>query len=145
MTEGRYRFSNRSSGRLNTCHRGLQLLFYVVIKHRDCSILCGHRNEVDQNLAYYQKRSSKRWPNSKHNSLPSMAVDVAPYPVVWPNREKRSETYQKDLGRFYYFGGFVLGVAQYMGLKVRWGGDWDGDGFATDQKFDDLVHFEMLE
>jgi len=30
-----------------------------------------------------------------------------------------------------------------MGFKIRWGGDWDMDTHTKDNKFDDLVHFEM--
>jgi len=30
-----------------------------------------------------------------------------------------------------------------MGLKIRWGGDWDMDTQTKDNKFDDLVHFEL--
>jgi peptidoglycan L-alanyl-D-glutamate endopeptidase CwlK len=36
-----------------------------------------------------------------------------------------------------------LGVASQMGLKIRWGGDWDMDTQTKDNKFDDLVHFEL--
>ena len=28
-------------------------------------------------------------------------------------------------------------------LKIRWGGDWDMDTQTKDNKFDDLVHFEL--
>jgi len=30
-----------------------------------------------------------------------------------------------------------------MGMKIRWGGDWDMDTQTKDNKFDDLVHFEL--
>jgi hypothetical protein len=30
-------------------------------------------------------------------------------------------------------------------VRVRWGGDWDGDFETKDNKFDDLVHFEILD
>jgi hypothetical protein len=29
-------------------------------------------------------------------------------------------------------------------LKLRWGGDWDMDTEVKDNKFDDLVHFELV-
>jgi len=28
-------------------------------------------------------------------------------------------------------------------MKIRWGGDWDMDTQTKDNKFDDLVHFEL--
>jgi len=30
-----------------------------------------------------------------------------------------------------------------MGIRLRWGGDWDGDTELDDNKFDDLPHFEL--
>jgi len=60
-------------------------------------------------------------------------VDVAPYPIQWKDRE-----------RFHYMGGIVRGVASQMGVKVRWGGDWDSDGEIKDNNFDDLVHIELV-
>jgi len=36
-----------------------------------------------------------------------------------------------------------MGVASQMGIKIRWGGDWDSDGSVCDNKFNDLVHFEL--
>ncbi len=50
-----------------------------------------------------------------------------------------------NLCRFYYFAGFVMGTAAAMGVRLRWGGDWDGDTELDDQKFRDLVHFEERE
>jgi peptidoglycan L-alanyl-D-glutamate endopeptidase CwlK len=44
-----------------------------------------------------------------------------------------------------------MGIAQKlkddgkMTHSVRFGGDWDGDKDITDQKFNDLVHFELIE
>jgi peptidoglycan L-alanyl-D-glutamate endopeptidase CwlK len=33
-----------------------------------------------------------------------------------------------------------------LGVKLRWGGNWDRDGEpVTDQDFQDLVHFELAE
>ena len=72
------------------------------------------------------------FPKGRHNALPSKAVDVAPYPIDWEDREG-----------FILFAGYVLGVASQLGLNIRWGGDWDGDFDLSDNEFDDLVHFEM--
>ena len=30
-----------------------------------------------------------------------------------------------------------------MGLKIRWGGDWDNDTEVKDTGFKDLPHFEL--
>ena len=66
------------------------------------------------------------------NANPSRAVDVAPYPIDWSDRE-----------RFTYFAGFVKGIASQMGIDIIWGGDWDNDTDLKDNGFDDLVHFEL--
>ena len=42
-------------------------------------------------------------------------------------------------------GFYVLGIASQMGLNIRWGGDWNQDTKTKDNKFDDLVHFEIKE
>jgi len=126
------RFGNRSINRLKTCDAQLQELFYQVVKHFDCSILEGHRGEERQTKAYNDGKSKVQYPDGKHNQYPSVAVDVAPYPIDWSDRD-----------RFHYFGGFVLGVAKEMGMNIRWGGDWNQDTHTKDNKFDDLVHFEI--
>ena len=128
------KFSKTSLDKLNTCHPDLQKIFNEVIKHFDCTILCGHRNEEEQNIAYKAGVSKLKYPKSKHNKTPSLAVDVAPYPIDWGNRR-----------RFYYFAGIVKGVALSIGIKLRWGGDWDGDNDINDQKFFDLPHWEIKE
>lgn len=71
-------------------------------------------------------------------------MDVAPYPIDW-GTEGSAEERRKALARFYHFAGYVLAVADAQGVGLRWGGDWDGDQTFTDQAFDDLVHFELLD
>jgi peptidoglycan L-alanyl-D-glutamate endopeptidase CwlK len=128
------RFGKRSISRLQTCDQKLQELFYEVVKHFDCSIIEGHRGEEGQTKAYKDGKSKVKYPNGKHNKFPSVAVDVAPYPIDWSDRD-----------RFHYFSGFVLGIAKQMGMNIRWGGDWNQDTKTKDNKFDDLVHFEIKE
>ena len=125
-------FSDTSKKRLSTCDKKLQTLFNEVVKHFDCSVLCGHRGEEEQNKAYKAGNSQKQFPHGKHNKLQSNAVDVAPYPLDWDDRE-----------RFQYFAGFVLGTAKQLNINIRYGGDWDGDNDLKDNDFDDLVHFEI--
>ena len=126
------KFSKTSKDRLITCEEELQTLFNEVVKYFDCSVLVGYRGRNEQDTAYESGHSKVKWPNGKHNQKPSVAVDVAPYPIDWDDRE-----------RFIYFGGFVKGCAFRMGIPLRWGGDWDNDTQLTDNKFDDLVHFEL--
>lgn len=127
------RFSQFSKKNLETCHEDLQRLFNEVIKHFDCRVTCGHRGKEEQDKAYHDGKSKLKWPESKHNKMPSLAVDVIPFPVDWD-----------DTRRFYMFVGIVRGIAAMMGIPIRSGADWDGDMEFTDQTFHDLPHFELL-
>jgi len=126
------RYSSTSKKRLSTCDQRLQDVFNEVIKHVDCSILEGHRSKERQNKLYDEKRTKVKYPNGRHNSSPSKAVDVTPYPVDWEDRERQT-----------LFAGFVLGIARGMGHKLRWGGDWDQVFQVMDNRFDDFPHFEV--
>ena len=123
-------FSGTSTARLSGCDPSLIALFNYVIEYYDCTIICGFRTDAEQ-LRLFNSGAS-RVTKGRHNEFPSMAADVAPYPVDWD-----------DLYRFYHFAGFTQGVAKMMGIKIRWGGDWDMDQGFTDQTFNDLVHFEV--
>jgi len=54
-----------------------------VVKRFDITVLCGHRGEAEQNAAYAAGNSKLKWPKSKHNKVPSEAVDIVPYPIDW--------------------------------------------------------------
>lgn len=115
------------------------MLFFEVIKNFDCTVLEGHRGEIDQNKAFEDGKSKLKWPDGNHNAMPSLAVDVAPYPIDW-----------KNLSDFYYFGGFVMGIASQlkeqgkMTKSIRYGGDWNRNNKVSDEKFVDAVHFEII-
>ena len=126
------RFSKKSRGKLETCDEDLQEIFDIVVKHFDCTILEGFRGKSKQNEAYKKGNSKLKFPKGKHNKVPSIAVDAIPYPIDWEDRERMS-----------YFAGFVLGIARMKGIVLRWGGDWDMDFKTKDNRFDDLVHFEI--
>lgn len=128
------RFGTRSKSRLHSCDERLQGLFEKVVKGFDCTVLEGFRGKDKQNAAFDKGNSKLRFPEGKHNRMPSIAVDIAPYPVDWRDRD-----------RFHYFAGYVLGIASEMGLNIRWGGDWDQDTETKDNNFDDLVHYEIKE
>ena len=126
-------FSQSSIAKLETCHEDLQRLFYQVVNHFDCKVLEGHRGQIAQNIGFGSGNSQLKWPDGKHNKIPSIAVDVIPYPVDWKDRERMS-----------YFAGVVKGLAISMNIKIRWGGDWNMDTQVKDNKFDDMVHWELI-
>lgn len=119
---------------LKSCDMRLQLVLNAAIKHMDFSILEGHRGKAEQDEAYRTGKSKVRWPNGMHNKVPSLAVDIAPFPIDWSDTE-----------RFVYFAGFIMGVAASHDVKLRWGGDWDRDTEVEDETFRDLGHFELVQ
>ena len=127
-------FSDASKTKLSTCDPRLVRVFDRVVETFDCTIVCGHRGEVEQNKAFETGHSQKRWPESKHNTSPSVAVDATPYPIDWGDRERAT-----------FFAGFVLATAREMGIELTWGGDWNHNWQVKDNSFDDICHFEIRE
>jgi peptidoglycan L-alanyl-D-glutamate endopeptidase CwlK len=127
------RLSNLSEQRLATCDERLQRLLREAIQHVDFTVLCGYRDRDEQDDAFRRGASTKRWPMSKHNRVPSVAVDVAPYPVDW-----------KDTARFARLAGYIERIAHEQGVSIRWGGDFDGDGRTSGERFIDMPHLEIV-
>lgn len=129
-----FSFSKRSAANLSSAHPELQRLFNAVIEVIDCTVIYGHRTREQQSDMVEQGYSKLHFPSSMHNSKPSLACDVVPYPIDWHDRE-----------RFVYFAGVVKGMAAVMDIPIRWGGDWDGDNQLHDQTWMDLPHFELKD
>ena len=128
------KFGKTSKKRLASSDERLQKVFNEVIKYIDCSVLEGHRSEERQNKLFEEGKTKVKYPKGRHNSNPSRAVDVTPYPVDWNDRERQT-----------LFAGFVLGIARSMDIRLRWGGDWDLDFKVMDNRFDDFPHFEIID
>lgn len=133
------RFGTISEHNLSTCSEPLQRLMRECIrrapKRLDFAITCGHRNQVDQEKAFRDKTSKKRWPSSKHNTLPSRAVDIRPASPF------SSEDWDDTL-RFARIIGFIECVASDLAIPVRLGIDFSGDGRSIDEAFLDIPHIE---
>lgn len=127
------RWSNRSLANRSTCDDRLKRIFDAVLEEVDCTWICGHRNEKDQNEAFRIGNSEVKWPNSFHNRNPSAAADVLICgPIDWDNYRRNT-----------LFAGVVLGVASQMGIPLVWGGDWQRTWRPLENKFQDLAHFEL--
>ena len=126
-------FSIKSEEALSTCCTELQVTMKEAIKRWDFSVLCGHRNSIDQNKAFSTNKSKVKYPDSKHNIYPSEAVDIAPYPIDY-----------NDIGSFYLLVGYIIRIAEELGYDVRSGSDWDSDRKTTDQTFHDIGHIEYI-
>lgn len=133
-----YKFSDRSKKELLTCHPKIQRVAFELIQIVDFTVLEGHRSPEKQ-LKLYEKGYSKV-KAGKHNYTPSLAIDIAPFPI--PKNWGEDDSKERD--RFVYLGGMWMAVAGMIGYKFRWGGDWDMDNSFKDNKWDDLVHFELV-
>ncbi len=107
-------FSTTSLSHLRECHPDLQRLFARVVLTHDCAVIDGHRSEREQNKAFHAGRSKLRFPQSRHNLQPAMAVDVVPFPIP----DDWGATDPLELARFYFFAGFVKATAHEMGIKA---------------------------
>lgn len=127
-----------SMERLRTCDRRLQRIATEAIRITpiDFTILEGYRTIPRQQALFRQGASKIDGINKvgKHNYSPSLAMDIAPYPIDW-----------QDLRRFYLLAGTILSVANSQGVALRWGGDWNSNGNFDDQSFHDLPHFELRD
>lgn len=134
-------WSKRSLRIWDGVHSALRAVFDEVIKRVDCAPLPkgGVRTMEEQERLYNENKSQTL--NSKH--LTGEAIDIAPYPIMWPEHEPDPAKRMLILARFYLFAGYVLATGDRLGVPLRWGGDWDGDFDLFDQKFRDLVHFEL--
>ncbi len=60
------------------------------------------------------------------------AVDICPYPVDWG-----------DLKKFDAISEAMFAAAKEVGVTLRWGADWDMDGFPRERGESDSPHFEL--
>lgn len=115
------------------------MVLRLAVKYVDFSIVCGNRSEAQQNGAFDSGNSRVRWPNSKHNNMPSLAVDIAPYPKLFSESDPTAVA-----AEFSFVAGFIRGVAAIQGVELRWGGDWNGNLDTTDQTLQDWGHLELV-
>jgi len=134
-----FEFGKISITKLITVHPKLREVcnLAIIISNQDFSIIEGYRSVERQQILYKQGRTEpgkivtkidgiKK--KSKHNYIPSLAVDVAPYvdgQIVWdlkyyPSIIEAFKTASKELG-----------------IKISCGADWTGD-------FVDAPHIELV-
>lgn len=135
-------FGVKSLQQIDTLDGRLKSVCFAAIEHVDFSVLEGHRDLARQRQLFHEGKTKIDGvvQLSKHNYMPSIAMDLLPFPVVL-----HSKNIWLDQARFRYFAGIIMGIAMSKGIPLRWGGDWDGDLSAANQSFHDLPHFELVE
>jgi peptidoglycan L-alanyl-D-glutamate endopeptidase CwlK len=138
-------YSEHSLRELSTCHPlWTEILTYVLeVLEIDHKVLQGHRGKEEQNSLLAEKKTTLSWPFSKHNQLPSLAVDVVPCPIKWGSTNPREiAKYTQEIIRL---ATIIQMVAKFkFGVTVRWGGDWDRDWSLMDNTFNDYPHLELI-
>lgn len=158
-----YKFSSSSETALRSAHEDLQKILRLGLQRSrvDFGISEGHRSPEKQ-LEYYKKGRKlvgEKWvitnqkkvitdcdgdiKKSKHNYLPSMAVDIFAHVPGKP-----SLTY--DTNHLSYIAGILQSVAQELLARneishhLIWGNNWDDDGeLIYDHDLKDGPHFEL--
>lgn len=131
------KWSDKSLKVRATLDKRLKKIVDDILHYTDVSLVTGYRNRIDQDTAFRNGHSQLQYPQSKHNKYPAVAVDIAP----WPYPEKDTELW----GQLGYIAGVAIMCAERYGVELRWGGDWNQNGTVTDNNFDDLFHFEIVE
>ena len=133
-------YGRTSLAKLETCHIEIVDVCKLVIPHYDHTIIWGRRGETTQNEAFALGFSNVPWPESNHNAIRpglSDAVDIAPWHSIKPHIRWNAEL------EFVYLAGHMMMAAAALGVKLRWGGDWDADRDLYDRNRPfDLGHFE---
>ena len=135
----RFKFSANSTQNYVHLTLKLQKIAKRVLNYgiMDFAITDSYRSKARQDRAFKLKKSKVCWPMSKHNCLPSRAMDLVPFingRLSW-NKIHCS-----------LLAGMVLATGREMGVVLRWGGNWDMDSEpVTDQDFQDLAHFEEAD
>jgi peptidoglycan LD-endopeptidase CwlK len=119
-----------SLNKLKTADKRLITLAMAVDSVYPIQVICGHRNEADQNEACKNGKSEKKWPDSKHNKKPALAIDCVPD----PDRNPATLDWNDDKA----FEAMCLvfeQVADDLEIKIRLGRDFS---------FVDKPHIEIL-
>ncbi len=146
---GPFSYGARSESIIATCHPKIQRLCREGIKVMDLQPQQngGHRTIESQQKLFAKGVTTIDGTNkkSKHNYRPSRAIDIAPYPVRWPDEKGITDEERVErIKSWFAMGGMFFGLARMMDIKIRWGADWNGNWIFTDQTFHDWPHVELI-
>lgn len=158
-----FSFGATSAARLSTCHPDIQRVLRLAITRTpiDFMIVEGVRTDEQAYVNFGKGRTVAQLaaagvPNPERYAKPrlakvtwlknplstkhrkqadgwSHAVDVLPAPYDW-----------KDIKLFDAVATVILTCAKELGVAMRWGRDWDGDGVKGEKGETDGPHFELV-
>ena len=138
-----YSLSQRSISNLRGVHPDLVAVVEraIQITEQDFIVIEGVRTQERQDELWAQGRTKPgaivTWTKdaSSHGIGKDgygHAVDICPFPVDW-----------NDLSKFDAIYVAMLAAAQELGVRLRYGGDWDMDGKLRERGETDSPHFEL--
>lgn len=140
----KYKFGQSSEQQLSTCDVRLQKVARRALGYgvHDFTILEGHRGQAKQDRYFAEGKSKLRFPKGNHNAYPSNALDLTP--VVGGKMLPMNHAGLRDA--LHVLAGLMYAAAAEEGVRVRWGGAWNGsEQISEAQRFDDLFHWEIQE
>jgi len=133
-----YQFSARSLNNL----KGVNPKLVAVVKRalelttQDFVVIEGLRSQARQDELWAQGRTKPgpivTWTKDASTHGTGHAVDICPYPVDWNDHKK-----------FDAIAEAMFAAAAELGVRLRWGADWDMDGKLRERGESDSPHFEL--
>lgn len=138
-----YSLSQRSISNLRQVHPDLVAVVEraIQITEQDFIVIEGVRTQERQDELWAQGRTKPgpivTWTKdaSSHGIGKDgygHAVDICPFPVDW-----------NDISKFDLIYVAMMAAAQELGVRLRYGGDWDMDGKLREKGETDSPHFEL--
>ena len=125
-----YILGKRSRSNLQGVHPDLVKVVHraIEITKRDFTVIEGERTVLRQKQLFAEGKTKTM--NSRH--LTGHAVDLMPL-----NGKAAAWDRCAEVARA------MFAAAKELGIKIRWGGDWNENGRSDDETFYDGPHFEL--
>ncbi len=141
QTKSEFKLSQTSLDRLQGVNERLVILVHRALELSGVEFMVveGLRTKQRQQQLYAQGRTTKgkivTWTlKSKH--LDGLAVDLAPI--------QNGQIDWTDLAKFDAMAKAMFAAAAELGIKIRWGADWNQNGRPREKGESDSPHFELV-
>jgi peptidoglycan LD-endopeptidase CwlK len=153
------KLSERSTTNLALCNKVLVNCVHKVLPSCNVGVTFGHRNETEQHKLFVAGKSQLDWPDSKHNTMLSEAVDLVIYhpkygylygdaahlATIANAKGELVETVRIWFYMQYARLDTLMNVyAAEQGATLRWGGKWSNPDDLIGNSLIDVFHWEIL-